>query len=44
MTSVDVSGYSVSDVEKLMSLHDVRAIRLEENKPSHANNDGIDLP
>lgn len=44
MTSIDVSGYSVSDVEKLMSLHDVRAIHLEENKPSHANNDGIDLP
>lgn len=44
MTSVDVSGYSVSDVEKLMSLHDVRAIRFEDNKPSHANNDGIDCP
>lgn len=44
MTSIDVSGYSVSDVEKLMSLHDVRAIRFEDNKPSHANNDGIDCP
>lgn len=43
MISIDVSGYSVSDVEKLMSLHDVRAISLEELPPLQINNDAENI-
>lgn len=43
MTSIDVSGYSVSDVEKLMSLHDVRAIRFEEQPPLQIDNNAENI-
>lgn len=38
MISIDVSGYSESDVEKLLNLHDVREVRLEEQPPLQIDN------
>ncbi|MFB2670202.1 hypothetical protein ACE02U_15645 [Shewanella xiamenensis] len=42
MTSIDVSGYSVNEVEKLLNSHDAREIRFEELPPAQLENNCTD--